>query len=82
MLQRADALAAELALGQPEGEAKPSFALVVRLGGIDLAQRLYERLKAKYLITFGPNQTDYGTYEFAITDPDGYIVLLTGKNAT
>ena len=54
-----------------------------RPGGSDLyievrnVQGLYEELKGKVRIEWGPEVYFYGRREFAILDPDGYLVIFS-----
>lgn len=59
---------------------KPSHAIVLRVGSIGDAEALYGRLDELRI----DGQTDlrrtsYGTMEFSIVDPDGYVLLIAGS---
>jgi len=57
------------------GEGRPSFsgALYVFPESVD---RLADELRVKVPIAWGPQNTDFGTREFAIRDPDGYTIIF------
>lgn len=79
MLQEIGGLAGHLP-GIARKLAKPSHAVVLRVGSHGDAEALYGRLDE--LGVDGQTdlrRTDYGTTEFAITDPDGYVLLIAGS---
>jgi len=39
-------------------------------------ERLADELRGKVPFVWGPEVTDYGTREFAIRDPDGYVLVF------
>lgn len=59
---------------------KPSHAIVLRVGSIGDAEALYGRLDELGVAgQTGLRRTDYGTTEFSILDPDGYVLLIAGS---
>jgi uncharacterized glyoxalase superfamily protein PhnB len=79
MLQEIGGLADHLP-GIVRKVTKPSHAIVLRVGSIGDAEALYRRLDE--LGVDGQTdlrRTDYGTTEFSIVDPDGYVLLIAGS---
>ena len=78
MLQEIGGLAGHLAGISPE-LTMPSHAVVLRVGSAGDAQALHKRLGE---LTEGSQtslrRTRYGTTEFSLTDPDGYVLLIAG----
>jgi uncharacterized glyoxalase superfamily protein PhnB len=78
MLQEIGGLADHLP-GITRRLAKPSHAVVLRVGSADDAQALYRRC---HDVGVAPQsslgRTHYGTTEFSIVDPDGYVLLIAG----
>ncbi len=57
----------------------PSHAIVVRVGSADDAEALYRRLDELGVESqTSLRRTHYGTTEFSIVDPDGYVLLMAG----
>lgn len=57
------------------------FALIIRVGSKNRAQELYDKIcSAGIILNSGPIETDYGTYEFSILDPDGFVILIAGRD--
>ena len=79
MLQEIGGLAGHLpGIGRRLG--KPSHAIVLRVGSIGDAEALYRRMDELGVeLRSGLHRTDYGTTEFSIVDPDGYILLIAGS---
>jgi catechol 2,3-dioxygenase-like lactoylglutathione lyase family enzyme len=78
MLQEIGGLAGHLAAIARE-PARPSHAIVLRVGSADDAEALHRRLdELDVAIQAGLRRTHYGTTEFSITDPDGYVLLIAG----
>jgi len=79
MLQEIGGLAGHLP-GIARKPTKPSHAIVLRVGSIADAEALYRRLDGLGVEgQTGLRQTDYGTTEFSIVDPDGYVLLIAGS---
>lgn len=79
MLQEICGLAGHLP-GIARKLTKPSHAVVLRVGTIRDAEALYRRLDGLGIEgQTGLRQTDYGTTEFSIVDPDGYVLLIAGS---
>ena len=81
MLQEIGGLADHLP-GIARKITKPSHAIVLRVGSIGDAEALYRRFDE--LGVDGQTslrRTDYGTTEFSIVDPDGYVLLIAGYQA-
>ena len=78
MLQEIGDLAGHLP-GIAREPAMPSHAIVLRVGSAGDAEALHRRLDE--LGAGGQTslrRTHYGTTEFAVTDPDGYVLLIAG----
>ena len=78
MLQEIGGLAGHLP-GIAPGVTRPSHAIVLRVGSAADAEVLHGRLDE--LAAGGPTglrRTHYGTTEFSVTDPDGYVLLIAG----
>jgi uncharacterized glyoxalase superfamily protein PhnB len=56
-----------------------TMVLVLRIGSGEVIRELYANISRKHEVVLPIRQTDYGTVEFAICDPDGYIILASGK---
>lgn len=79
MLQEIGGLADHLP-GIARKLAKPSHAVVLRVGSIADAEALYGRLDELGIDgQTGLRLTHYGTMEFSIVDPDGYVLLIAGS---
>jgi lactoylglutathione lyase len=79
MLQEIGGLADHLP-GIARKLTKPSHAIVLRVGSIDDAEALYGRLDQLGVEhQTGLRRTSYGTTEFSIVDPDGYVLLIAGS---
>ncbi|HEY2576197.1 MAG TPA: VOC family protein [Streptosporangiaceae bacterium] len=79
MLQEISGLAGHLP-GIARKLTKPSHAIVLRVGSIGDAEALYRRLDGLGAARqTGLRQTAYGTTEFSIVDPDGYVLLIAGS---
>ena len=79
MLQEVGALADHLP-GIARKLTKPSHAIVLRVGSRGDAEALYERLDELGVDAHtGLRRTDYGTTEFSVLDPDGYVLLMAGS---
>ena len=78
MLQQIGGLADHLP-GIARTLTKPSNAIVLRVGSVADAEALYARLDGLGVSAqTGLRQTHYGTTEFSIVDPDGYVLLIAG----
>ena len=78
MLQEIGGLADHLP-GIARKLAEPSHAIVLRVGSVSDADALYRRLDELGADRqTGLRRTHYGTTEFSIVDPDGYILLIAG----
>lgn len=79
MLQRRDLLAAELPGVISEISANRAV-IVLRVGDKSDAKSLHRHLlQVGRNINSGPVETEYGSFEFSILDPDDYVVLVAGK---
>lgn len=59
---------------------KPSHAVVLRVGSTGDVEALYGRLDELGVDRqTSIRQTHYGTTEFSIVDPDGYVLLIAGS---
>ncbi|HET7016029.1 MAG TPA: VOC family protein [Streptosporangiaceae bacterium] len=78
MLQKIGLLADHLP-GIARQLTEPSHALVLRVGSIGDTEALYGRLDDLGMgAQTGLRRTHYGTMEFSIVDPDGYVLLIAG----
>jgi uncharacterized glyoxalase superfamily protein PhnB len=78
MLQSIDGLADHLP-GIARTLAKPSHAVVLRVGTTADVETLYARLEELGMRTqTGLHRTHYGTTEFSLVDLDGYVLLIAG----
>jgi lactoylglutathione lyase len=78
MLQEIGGLAGHLP-GIARKPAPPSHAIVLRVGSADDADALYRSLAGLGLeAQTSLRRTHYGTTEFSIVDPDGYVLLIAG----
>lgn len=78
MLQETHELVADLP-GLVEVSGRPSHVIVLRVGTIEDVEQLHNKFTASSVETGPINHTDYGTAEFAIADPDGYVILIAGS---
>ena len=61
---------------------KPSHAVVLRIGTTADVETLHARLGELGISTqTGLRRTHYGTVEFSVADPDGYVLLIAGYTA-
>jgi uncharacterized glyoxalase superfamily protein PhnB len=78
MLQEIGGLAGHLP-GIARKPALPSHAIVLRVCTVADAEALYRHLDELGLDGLtGLRLTTYGTTEFSVTDPDGYVLLIAG----
>ncbi len=79
MLQQIGGLADHLP-GIARELTKPSHAIVLRVGSRADAEAFYHHL-AELGVEHqtGLRSTHYGTTEFSIVDPDGYVLLMAGS---
>lgn len=78
MLEAIGALADHLP-GIARELAEPTHAVVLRVGSASDAEALYARLSELGVAAHTElRRTSYGTTEFSITDPDGYVLLIAG----
>lgn len=54
--------------------------LVFRVSSVQAVRKLYPMLEAKAKVIMPLRETDYGTVEFAVSDPDEYVLLVAGRN--
>jgi uncharacterized glyoxalase superfamily protein PhnB len=79
MLQEIGGLADHLP-GIARKLTKPSHAIVLRVGSRGDAEALYGRLDELGIeCQTSLRRTGYGTTEFSIVDPDGYVLLIAGS---
>ncbi len=58
----------------------PSHAIVLRVGSVNDAEALYGRLGELGVESqTSLRRTAYGTTEFSVIDPDGYVLLIAGS---
>ena len=63
---------------EPAGKAKPGgISLYVELEGLDQLLARVQQHKVKIEIAL--NETFYGMREFAVLDPDGYLVIFAER---
>lgn len=55
-----------------------TMIIVLRMDSKEGVQGVWEKLKTSSSVAMPFRETEYGTVEFAIQDPDGYVVLLAG----
>ncbi len=78
MLQEIGGLAGHLP-GIARKLTAPSHAIVLRVGSAGDAEALHRRLgELGVAAQTGLRRTGYGTTEFSIVDPDGYVLLIAG----
>jgi catechol 2,3-dioxygenase-like lactoylglutathione lyase family enzyme len=78
MLQEIGGLASHLP-GIARTPTELSHAVVLRVGSAEDAETLYARLgELGITAQTGLRPTRYGTTEFSIVDPDGYVLLIAG----
>jgi uncharacterized glyoxalase superfamily protein PhnB len=79
MLQQINGLADHLP-GIARKLTEPSHAIVLRVGSVADAEALYGQLDELGIEhQTGLRRTDYGTTEFSVVDPDGYVLLMAGS---
>ena len=73
-----DAIEIFLNKAEPAEKAKPGgISLYVELKGLDeLLTRVQEH---NFKLEIAPNETFYGMREFALLDPDGYLVIFAER---
>ena len=77
MLQEIGGLADHLP-GIARKLTRPSHAIVLRVGSVADAEAMYRRLDALGVESqTSLRRTHYGTTEFSIVDPDGYVLLIS-----
>jgi catechol 2,3-dioxygenase-like lactoylglutathione lyase family enzyme len=54
---------------------RPAFSGALYVFPADV-RRLAEELRGKVSFAWGPEETEFGTREFAIRDPDGYTIIF------
>ena len=55
-----------------------TILIVIKLELKDDVRDLYKSIKGESEISMNIRETDYGTIEFGLKDPDGYILLISG----
>lgn len=55
---------------------KPTITLFTK---VDDIHAYHQRIAQKFSILKAMNETFYGTLEFAIADPDGYVITFAGE---
>lgn len=80
MLERAELLAAELpGISAQGGDAR--CAMVLRVAPAEAAVKLLKGLRdAGCSISGGPVWTEYGSFEFSLRDPDGFVIVVAGRD--
>jgi len=74
----ADAIEIFLNRDEPAGKAKPGgISLYVELDGLDQLLSRMQQYNVKIEIPL--NETFYGMREFAVLDPDGYLVIFAER---
>lgn len=76
MLQQKDSLASECPSYATE-TVTPSVTLYTM---VDNYEELYADLKSKIKLYLDRHITPYGSDEFAIADPDGYVLVFTNQH--
>ncbi|HBY21549.1 MAG: hypothetical protein A2Y24_06075 [Clostridiales bacterium GWE2_32_10] len=76
MLQEYDEAKAEIPL--LGNKITSTVLIVIRIELKNDVKELYENIKSKLEIAIEMRETDYGTIEFGLKDPDGYILLISG----
>ena len=56
-----------------------TMLLVFRFEDHDMVRDLWTKSAKLKRVVFPLRETDYGTIEFSVTDPDGYILIFAGK---
>lgn len=80
MLQDIGLLSAEIP-GIAASDLTNQFALVMRVGSKETAKLLLKSLQvSSVILNSEPVETDYGSYEFSVLDPDGFVVLIAGRD--
>jgi lactoylglutathione lyase len=65
---------------EPASKAKPGgISLYVELKGLD--QLLTRVQQHNFNLAIAPNETFYGMREFAVLDPDGYLIIFAERIA-
>jgi uncharacterized glyoxalase superfamily protein PhnB len=77
MMQARDAMLAEIPALQSSLNGGSSV-LVLRLGSGARVRSIYEVMASTERVAMHLRETEYGSVEFAIFDPDGYVVLCAG----
>lgn len=78
MIQQRSELDIEIpaAVGRSAGAA----LMVVRVTGRAEAEEIWRKVQSSAIkVAQAPKETDYGTHEFSVLDPDGYIVLVAAS---
>ena len=73
MLQEKENLSEEYPILAAE-KIQPSITLYIT---VENFEEFYTTIKSNYPIYTEPHKTFYGANEFAITDPDGYVLTFT-----
>src|SRR5579859_762374 len=55
-----------------------TMLLVFRFESYNTVHNLWARLARWEHVVFPLRETDYGTIEFSVTDPDGYVLIFAG----
>jgi catechol 2,3-dioxygenase-like lactoylglutathione lyase family enzyme len=61
--------------GYQAHESAPAFSGALYVFP-ESVSRLADELRGKVRFAWGPQETDFGTREFAIRDPDGYTIIF------
>jgi len=60
------------------GKAGGTMIIVLRMDSKEEVRALGQTLKGNPSLAMPARETDYGTIEFAVQDPDNYLVLIAG----
>jgi len=56
-----------------------TMLLVLRIDDSNVVREMWQNLSDKENVVLPVRETDYGTVEFGITDPDGYVLIFSGQ---
>lgn len=80
MFEEMNALASEFAGADTKAMACMRGCIVFRIESVDVAKSIYEKSKEMNLsLSMDWKETDYGTKEFGVYDPNGNILLVSSK---
>lgn len=56
-----------------------TMLLVIRTSGAEVVRKIWDKVSDNENAVLPIHETDYGAVEFCITDPDGYVLIFTGR---